>query len=58
MWVEVLGFKNSLSKDEHLRHLPWLNENGGVQAFHSPRVKLEAKSFKHNNVDLSSGGEG
>jgi hypothetical protein len=58
MWVEVSGLKNSLSKDEHLKHLPWLNENGGMQAFHSPRVKLEAKSSKNNNVGPSSRGEG
>jgi hypothetical protein len=58
MWVEVLGLENCLSKDGHFRHLLGLNENGGVQALHAPRVKLEPKSSKSNNVSLNSRGEG
>jgi hypothetical protein len=58
MWVEALGLENCLSKDGHLEHLPGLSENGGVQALHAPRVKLEAKSSKSNNGGPSSRGEG
>jgi hypothetical protein len=58
MWVEALGLKICVLKDGHLEHLLGLNENGGVQALRTPRVKLEAKSSKSNNVEPSSRGKG
>ncbi len=46
MWVEVLGLKNSLLKDEHLRHLLRFNENDGMQALHTPRWNLKQSHLK------------